>query len=97
MGVGYSVSPLHRITYLDTSAMTTRPAVKGSDSIVDSVAELVGAKVCEGNTRFYSPTVGRHVHCTRKKDSGTSAPASGVASRHTGTMNALLRAIMWVR
>src|ERR1700693_944288 len=40
---------------------------------------------------------GRRVHCTRRNDSGTSAPASGVASKHTGTTNTRLRAIMWVR
>jgi hypothetical protein len=57
IGVGYSVSRLHRVTYLDTSAMTARPPVKSSDSMLESVAELVGAKVGEGNTRFYSPTV----------------------------------------
>ena len=57
MGVGYSVSPLHRITYLDTSAMTMRPPVKGSDLTLDSVAELSGAKVSEGPARVYSPTI----------------------------------------
>jgi hypothetical protein len=57
MGVGYSVSPLHRITYFDTSEMTTRPLVKGSDSILESVAENLGAKVGEGTVRLRSPTM----------------------------------------
>ena len=39
----------------------------------------------------------RRVHCTRWNDSGTSVPASLVASKHTGTMNARSRAIMWLR
>ncbi len=58
MGVGYSVSPLHRIIYLNTSAMTTRPPVKGSDSPVDLIAEQSGAKIAnEGMVRFNSPTL----------------------------------------
>src|SRR6202050_2816002 len=40
---------------------------------------------------------GRRVHCTRLNDSGTSAATSVVASKHTGTTNTRLRAIMWVR
>src|SRR5262245_10244219 len=40
---------------------------------------------------------GRRVHCTRLKDSGTSVPAPGVASRQTGMINARSRAIIWVR
>jgi len=40
---------------------------------------------------------GSRVHWTRKNESGTSLPASGVASTHTGTMNVLLRAIICVR
>jgi hypothetical protein len=56
MGVGYSVSPLHRISHLDLSAVTTRPPVKGSDSTIDYVAEIVGANVGEGTVRLRSPT-----------------------------------------
>jgi hypothetical protein len=53
MGVGYSVSPLHRITHFDTSAITTRPPVKDSDSTLDSVAEFLGANVAnEGTVRL---------------------------------------------
>src|SRR6202035_4198562 len=40
---------------------------------------------------------GRRVHCARLNDSGTSEAASVVASRHTGTTNTRLRAIMWER
>jgi len=39
----------------------------------------------------------RRVHCTRRNDSGRSGTDSGVASTHTGMMNALLRAIMCER
>jgi hypothetical protein len=55
MGVGYCVSALHRITRLDTSAMTTRPPVKGSNSTLDSFAELTGANVGEGTVHIHSP------------------------------------------
>jgi hypothetical protein len=57
MGVGYCASPLHRITHLDTSAMTSRPPVKGSSSTLDSVAEELGANVGQGSVPLYSPTV----------------------------------------
>jgi hypothetical protein len=57
MGVGYCVSALHRITYLDTFAMSTRVPVRGRDSTVDSLAAHLGAKVGEGSARFRSPTV----------------------------------------
>jgi hypothetical protein len=57
MGVGYSVSPLHRIIYSDVSAMSTRPPVKGSNSPVDQVAALIGTNVGVRSPRFYSPTV----------------------------------------
>jgi len=55
MGVGYCVSALHRITYLDTSAMSTRAPVQGRDSTIDSVAGFLGANVGEGAVRFRSP------------------------------------------
>ena len=45
MGVGYCVSPLRRITYFDTSAMTTQLPVTGSDSTIDQLAEATGANV----------------------------------------------------
>lgn len=57
MGVGYSVSPLHRITYVDASRIAVRSPVKGSDSPIDQVAELVGTNVGVGTPRLYSPTV----------------------------------------
>lgn len=57
MGVGYSVSPLHRIIHFDVSPITTRPPVKGSDSPIDQVAELVGTNVGVGTPRLYSSTV----------------------------------------
>jgi hypothetical protein len=58
MGVGYCVSPLHRMTYFDTTAMTTRPPVTGSGSPIDQIAEATGANVGVGTPRLYSPTVG---------------------------------------
>jgi len=57
MGIGYSVSPLHRIIRFDASAMTTRPPVKGSDSPIDQIAEATGANVGVGAPRLYSPTI----------------------------------------
>jgi hypothetical protein len=58
MGVGYCASPLHRITQFDTSAMTTRPPIKGSDSPLESVAKQLGANVAnEGTVRLRSPTI----------------------------------------
>ena len=53
MGVGYSVSPPHRITHIDASAIITRPPVKGSSSTLDSVREFLGANVAnEGTVRL---------------------------------------------
>jgi hypothetical protein len=57
MGVGYCVSPLHRITHFDTSAVTTRPPVRGSDSPIDQVAEAMGANVGVEPPRLFSPTM----------------------------------------
>jgi hypothetical protein len=57
MGVGYCVSPLHRIIRFDVSPITTRPPVKGSNSPIDQVAELTGANVGVGTPRLHSPAV----------------------------------------
>ena len=57
MGVGYSVSPLHRMIHFDASPITTRPPVKGSNSPIDQVAELIGTNVGVGTPRLYSSTV----------------------------------------
>jgi hypothetical protein len=57
MGVGYCVSPLHRMCHLDTSAMTTRRPIKGCDSRIDQFAEVTGAIVAVGTPRFYSPAI----------------------------------------
>ena len=57
MGIGYSVSPLHLITRLDMSSMTSRPPAKGSDSPIDQIAEMTGANVRLGTPGLYSSTV----------------------------------------
>jgi hypothetical protein len=57
MGVGYSVSPLHRTIRFDVSQLTTRPRVKGSDSPIDHLAELIGTNVGVGSPGLYSSTV----------------------------------------
>jgi hypothetical protein len=57
MGVGYSVSSLHRIIHFDASPTTTRPPVKGTNSPIDQVAELIGTNVGVGAPRLYSPDV----------------------------------------
>ena len=57
MGVGCCVSPLHRITYLDTSALRPRPWVKESNPTLDSIGgPPLGAYVNEAPIRFRSPT-----------------------------------------
>jgi hypothetical protein len=57
MGVGYSVSPLHRIIHFDVSTIATPRPAKGSDSPIDQVAELVGTNVGVGTPRLYSSTI----------------------------------------
>lgn len=57
MGIGYSVSPLHRITRLDMSTVTSRPPVKGSDPLIEKMAGWMGANVGVGTPRLYSSTV----------------------------------------
>jgi hypothetical protein len=57
MGVGYCVSPLHRIIHFDASPITTRPPVKGSNSPIDRVAELMVTNVGVGTPRLYSPAI----------------------------------------
>jgi hypothetical protein len=57
MGVGYCVSPLHRIIHFDVSPITSRPPIKGSNSPIDQVAELTGANVGVGTPRLDSPAV----------------------------------------
>ena len=56
MGVGYSVSALHRITYLDTSALRSRPWVKGRNRAVDAMdGPPLGAAVSDAPVSFRSP------------------------------------------
>jgi hypothetical protein len=56
MGVGYSVSPLHRIRYLDTSALRPRPWVKGRNPAIDAMGgPPLGAAVSDAPASFRSP------------------------------------------
>ena len=57
MGVGYSASPLHCISYFDTSART-RPAVPGENPLWDAFARGTGTypKIYEGPPRYLSPS-----------------------------------------
>ena len=60
MGVGYSASPLHRISYLDTSSMPGRPAVRGDSPLMDLLIRKSGGRsgnvtVFDGPMRLRSP------------------------------------------
>jgi hypothetical protein len=58
MGVGYQVSPLHRVSYLDLSAAHEKPIVRGENPGLDGLADVIGAKTTlAGPIRFRSPTV----------------------------------------
>jgi hypothetical protein len=57
MGVGYSVSPLHRQRYLDRAALQQRPSVRGESPLLDTLADLGAKTIAEGPWRFQSPTV----------------------------------------
>jgi hypothetical protein len=58
MGVGYQVSPLHRVSYLDLSAAHEKPIVRGVNPELDGLADVFGAKTTlAGPMRFRSPTV----------------------------------------
>lgn len=57
MGIGYSVSPLHLITRLDISMLTSRPPVEGSDSLIEQMAGRMGASVGVGTPRLYSSPI----------------------------------------
>jgi hypothetical protein len=54
MGVGYCVSPLHRLSHLDMTALQLRPVVRGEDPLLDAIGVET---VAEGPWRFRSPTV----------------------------------------
>jgi len=56
MGVGYSVSALHRITYLDTSALRPRPWVRGRNPAIDAMGGApLGAAISNAPASFRSP------------------------------------------
>ncbi len=48
MGVGYQVSALHRLTFLDTAALHLRPIVRGDDPQLDEIADAIGANRVAG-------------------------------------------------
>lgn len=58
MGVGYQVSALHRLIYLDMAATHWRPVVRGENPPLDVLGDAAGVKtVADGVLRTRSPTV----------------------------------------
>jgi hypothetical protein len=57
MGVGYQVSALHRLMYLDVAALHRRPVVKGEDPVLDALGDAGVNTVADGPLRTRSPTV----------------------------------------
>jgi hypothetical protein len=58
MGVGYQVSSLHRVVYLDTAALRLRPIVRGENPALDTLAGAIGADtVADGPLPWRSPTI----------------------------------------
>lgn len=56
MGVGYQVSPLHRLMHLNVSSMTLRAVAPGKDPILDTSAAATNANVVVGGPlEFRSP------------------------------------------
>jgi hypothetical protein len=57
MSMGYQVSALHRLSYLDMSALHTRPIVRGENPVLDAFLEVApGATVADGPVHMRSPT-----------------------------------------
>ena len=58
MGVGYQVSALHRLTYLDVAALHTREVVKGESPLLDALGQADGRMVvADGQVHTRSPAV----------------------------------------
>ena len=59
MGIGYQVSPLHRLIRMDTAELHGRPAVRGENPLFDAIKDASGTEVQipNGPLRTRSPTV----------------------------------------
>jgi hypothetical protein len=58
MGMGYQVSALHRLNYLDTSALQSHPIVRGTNPALDPLVDAIpGLTVASGPLKMRSPTV----------------------------------------
>ena len=59
MGIGYQVSPLHRLIRMDTAELHGRPAVRGENPLIDAIKDASGKEVqiADGPLRTRSPTV----------------------------------------
>lgn len=59
MGIGYQVSPLHRLIRLDTGELHGRAAVRGENPLLDVIRDASGreVQVADGPLRTRSPTV----------------------------------------
>ena len=56
MGVGYQVSPLHRLIRLDTAALHRRPVVRGESAVFDALGDATRVEVADGPLPVRSPT-----------------------------------------
>jgi hypothetical protein len=55
--MGYQVSALHRLIYLDMSGLHERPIVRGESAVLDVLADAGVNTVVESPLRFRSPSV----------------------------------------
>jgi hypothetical protein len=76
MGVGYQVSPLHRIVRLDTTDLRKRPVGRGENALLDALGNRPGVQIVDGPVRTQSPTVERIVAWRR-----------GLARRYRGQLD----------
>jgi hypothetical protein len=59
MGIGYQVSPLHRLIRMNTAELHGRPAVRGENPLFDTIKDASGrdVQIADGPLRTRSPTV----------------------------------------
>ena len=57
MGVGYQVSPLHRLIRLDTAALRGRPVARGENPVIDALGNPPGVQMVDEPVRTRSPTI----------------------------------------